>query len=377
MVFPEIKGRFAFGCMRLPMKGEDVDIEQFKQMVDIYLDAGFNYFDTAHGYLSGKSETALAEALVARYSRDKYLFTNKLSNPFFNSQEDIIPLFNKQLEWCGGLDYFDFYLMHCQESSNYDKYKQCRAYETAFELKKQGKIRHVGISFHDKVELLEKILNDYPQIEFVQIQFNYLDCGSDDVQSDQLYDLCTKYEKPVFVMEPVKGGKLAIPPAKVKKLYDELNREKGNNYSYASYALRFALGFDNNRLILSGVSDIAQTKENCELMNNYVPLDSDENNAIKEAKPEFEKLKSIDCTGCSYCISEGGCPQKINIPMIFSCYNDKKIFKDWNAKEFYNSVIVPNSGDISSCLKCGKCAKACPQHLDIPFLLEQFTKELL
>ena len=169
-----IKKNFGFGFMRLPMNGEEVDIEQTKQMVDAFLEAGFNYFDTAHGYLSGKSELALRETLTSRYPRDRYILTNKLSGNFFEKEEDIRVCFEDQLRCCG-VDYFDFYLMHAQNRRNYEKYQACRAYETAFALKAEGKVRHVGISFHDSADILDKILTDHPQIEVVQLQFNYLD----------------------------------------------------------------------------------------------------------------------------------------------------------------------------------------------------------
>lgn len=323
--FPEIKGRFAFGCMRLPMNDKEVDIDQFCQMVDTFLDNGFNYFDTAHGYLGGKSELALRDGLVKRHDRDKYLIANKLSDAYFKTQEDIIPFFNKQLELCGGLDYFDFYLMHDQESRNYKQYQECRAYETALELKKQGKIKHLGFSFHDKTDLLEQILNDHPEVEFVQIQFNYLDYDSDNIQSGKLYEICKKYNKPVFVMEPVKGGKLAMLPQNIKEIFDALGN---NNASYASYAVRYALDFPKNALVLSGVSSIDQMKDNCSSMKEPLPLTDSEKHAINSAVKKFADLKSIDCTGCTYCITHNKCPQNINIPMLFSCFNDKNIFKD-------------------------------------------------
>ena len=241
--FPEIKKVFGFGCMRLPMNGEEVDIEQFKEMTDLFIDNGFNYFDTAHGYLNGKSETAIKEALSMRHSRDEFILTDKLTEPFFNSQEDIRPFFMKQLDWCG-VDYFDFYLMHAQGAGNYPKFKKCKAYETAFELKKEGLIKHVGISFHDKPEVLDQILTDYPEIEIVQIQFNYLDYNDPSVESRNVYDVARAHNKPLLVMEPVKGGNLVNLPPEADKILKDLNG--GSN---ASYAIRFAAGFDGMRMV--------------------------------------------------------------------------------------------------------------------------------
>lgn len=192
--FNEIHGNFGFGCMRLPMLGEEVDIEQTKQMVDKFIAEGFNYFDTAHGYIGGKSELALKECLTSRYPRESYLLTNKLTAPYFEKEEDIRPFFMSQLEACG-VDHFDFYLMHAQSSRNFPHFKECRAYETAFALKEEGYIRHVGLSFHDTPETLDMILNEYPQVEAVQLQFNYADYEDRSVQSKACYDVCVKHGK--------------------------------------------------------------------------------------------------------------------------------------------------------------------------------------
>lgn len=217
--FPEVKKYFGFGCMRLPMKDGNVDLPQFEDMVDLFLENEFNYFDTAHGYLDGKSELAIRDGLTSRYPRDRYILTDKLTEPYFQKQEDIRPFFEKQLEWCG-VDYFDFYLMHAQGSTNYEKFQRCHAYETAFELKKEGKIKHVGISFHDKATVLDRILTDHPEIEIVQIQFNYLDYEDASVESRKVYEVARKHQKPLLVMEPVKGGTLANLPDGAQKVYD-------------------------------------------------------------------------------------------------------------------------------------------------------------
>ena len=215
----KIRKNFGFGCMRLPMIGEDVDMEQTKQMEDCFLEKGFNYFDTAHGYLQGKSELALKECLTSRYPREDYVLTDKLSGADFKMEEDSRPFFERQLAACG-VDYFDFYLMHSQSTTNYPHYRDCRAYETAFALKAEGKVRHVCISFHDRAAVLEQILTDYPAIEVVQIQFNYLDYDDVAVQSRKCYEVCRKPGKPVIVMEPVKGGNLVKLPDDARAVLD-------------------------------------------------------------------------------------------------------------------------------------------------------------
>ena len=209
--FKDIKKNFGFGMMRLPMKDNQVDIEQTNAMVDYFLDNGFNYFDTAHGYLQGLSEKAVKTCLSSRHDRSEYILTDKLTSSFFQSQQDIRPFFQSQLD-ATGVEYFDFYLMHAQNAHEFEKFKKCKAYETAFALKKEGKVRHVDISFHDRAEVLDQILTEYPEIEIVQIQFNYLDYNDLSVQSKLVYEVCEKHKKPVLVMEPVKGGNLVKLP---------------------------------------------------------------------------------------------------------------------------------------------------------------------
>ena len=282
--FPEINGKFGFGCMRLPMVNGEVDMPQFCEMVDAFLDSGLNYFDTAHGYLSGKSELALREGLTSRYPRDRYILTNKLSTHFFTQEDQIRSLFEEQLRACG-VEYFDFYLMHAQDGEIFEKYKRCRAYEIALELKEEGKIRHFGISFHDRAEVLDRILTEYPQIEAVQIQFNYLDYEDPSVESRKAYETAEKHGKPVIVMEPVKGGSLVNLPEEAQRVLDDLHG--GSN---ASYALRFAAGFENMMMVLSGMSTVEQIRENVGFMAEPVSLNEEEQEAM-ESEGDLQLLK--------------------------------------------------------------------------------------
>jgi len=364
--FSEIKGRLGFGCMRLPMTGGQVDAAQFAQMVDEFLAAGFNYFDTAHGYLGGKSEPALKVGLTSRYPRNRYILTTKLTANFFNRQEDIRPLFESQLEICG-VDYFDFYLMHAQGAGNYGKFKACRAYETALELKNEGKIRHFGISFHDTADMLEQILTEYPQVEVVQLQINYADWEDPAVQSRLCYEVCQKHGKPVIVMEPVKGGSLVKLPKKAQAVLDALHG--GSN---ASYALRFAAGLENVMVALSGMSDIAQLRDNIGTMGYFKPLTIEEHKAVEQVSAIIREQNLIPCTACRYCTD--GCPMHIAIPDLFSCMNAKKNFQDWNSDYYYGQVYTKTGGKASECIKCGKCEAVCPQHLSIRELLTDVAK---
>ncbi len=365
-VFPEIKGNFGFGCMRLPMNGDEVDHAEFSKMVDAFIESGFNYFDTAHGYLGGKSETALRECLTSRYPRDRYLLTNKLSTNFFNTTEEIRPLFEEQLKACG-VDYFDFYLLHAQNEKLYEKYTRLRAYETVQELKAEGKVRHVGLSFHDKAAVLERILTDHPEIEAVQIQFNYADYEDPSVESRKVYEVCRKFGKPVIVMEPVKGGSLVNLPDEAKQILDDLH-----GGSPASYAIRFAASFEGMFMTLSGMGNMQMVQENVGFMKNFKPLDDKEMEAIAKVCNIFHAQNLIPCTGCAYCTD--GCPMNIPIPALFSCMNGKKAFSNWNTSYYYN-IHTENGGKASSCIECGLCESICPQQLEIRALLKEVAEE--
>lgn len=365
--FPEVKKMLGFGCMRLPMDGDKIDIEQFKKMVDVFMANGFKYFDTAHIYHDGESEKAIREAVSSRYPRESFILTDKLTTNCFNKQEDIRPLFKQQLK-DSGVDYFDFYLMHSQDAAIYEKFRRCNAYETALEMQKEGKFRHFGISFHDKAEVLEQILKDYPQIEAVQIQFNYLDYGDPAVDSKRVYEVCEKYGKAVIVMEPVKGGNLVNLPEKAQGILDSLNSGMSN----ASYAIRFAASFPNMFMVLSGMSDLAQINDNMSYMKDFKPLDEKEMQAVNDVRKVFSEINLIPCTACHYCTS--GCPMNISIPELFSCYNHKVNFHDWN-QGYYYAQITRDGGKPSECIECGQCEGICPQHLEIIRLLKDVSGE--
>ena len=367
--FPEIHGNFGFGCMRLPMKGGEVDLELFSAMADAFVGAGFNYFDTAHGYVGEKSEPAIREAVAKRYPRDRFVLTDKLSTHHFTKTEQIRPLFERQLAACG-VEYFDFYLMHAQDKNIYAKYQRLHAYETAYEFKKEGKIRHFGISFHDKAEVLDRILTEHPEVEIVQIQFNYVDYEDASVESRKVYEVCEKHGKPVIVMEPVKGGSLVNLPEEA----DQILRGLGGG-SNASYAIRFAASFPNMAMVLSGMSNMEQMTDNISAMREFQPLTEVEMAAVRQVCDIFRNMDLIPCTACRYCVLDNDCPKQILIPDLFSALNAHEAFHNWNTGYYYNNIITGSGhGKASDCIKCGKCEKICPQHLPIRELLQNVAK---
>jgi predicted aldo/keto reductase-like oxidoreductase len=359
----KIKKNFGFGCMRLPMVGEEIDYEEFNKMIDTFLEAGFNYFDTAHGYINGKSETAIRDCLAARHSRESYILTNKLSPGYFNTREEIRPLFQHQLEQCG-VEYFDFYLMHALSNDRFDFYQQVGAFDEALLLKAEGKIRHMGISFHDKAAVLDRILTERPDIEVVQIQFNYMDYEDPIVESRACYEVCRKHNKPVIVMEPVKGGKLAQMSDDALAVYKELGE-----MSPASYAIRFVAGHEGVMMTLSGMGNMDMMNDNLSYMKDFQPLNQKETEAVWKVADILIKQNQIACTGCRYCVD--GCPAGILIPDLFTCVNAKRALRDPNADAAYQAVPGGRSAD---CVDCGQCEEACPQHLPVRQLLKMASR---
>ena len=366
MAFPEVKKNFGFGAMRLKMNGDEVDKAEFSKMIDAFIDAGFNYFDTAHGYIGGKSELAIGECLSARHKREDFLLANKLSEWYIEKAEDIRPYFEAQLKACR-VDYFDFYLCHSVNRKNYEKYKACRAFEIISELKAEGKVRHMAISFHDTADVLDKILSEQPAIEAVQLQINYLDYDDPGVQSRACYDVAVKHGKAVIVMEPVKGGALVNLPERGAKLIESLG-----GGSPASYALRYAASLPEVFMVLSGMASIEMLEENVRTMGDFRPLTEREEATLSEVRAIIREAAQIGCTGCNYCAEV--CPKGIAISKIFGIANEvyaAKITRG-EAKE-----KMPDEGErAEDCIKCGACEQVCPQNIDIREKLEKIAKRI-
>ena len=364
--------KFGFGLMRLPTVGSQytqVDIPAFQGMADAFIKAGGTYFDTAWPYHGGNSERAFKEVVVKRYPRDSFTITDKMPMYAVHTADDLPKIFNEQLERCG-VEYFDYYWLHALGSGNYEKVQKTNAFDFIARMKAEGKIKHIGFSYHDDAALLEQILTDHPEVEYVQIQLNYLDWEDPTVQSGKCYEICKNHGKPVMVMEPIKGGSLADIPEEADKLLKEQRPE----LSTASWAIRFAASLPGVEMVLSGMSDMTQMQDNISFMKDFQPLTETELAAVRKVQEIFRSMNLIPCTSCRYCVA--GCPKQIAIPDLFAVMNTKQIYHDWNADYYYNVVHTGGGkAKASECIKCGKCEKACPQHLHIRSLLADVANE--
>lgn len=355
-------GKLGFGFLRLPHTDDGVDIEMTSKMVDLFLQRGFRYFDTAYTYLNGKSESYLRKALVERYPRDSFLIADKLPCSHLKNGKTAREIFSEQLLRCG-VDYFDVYLLHGLDAEDAEYAEQMGCFDFLRELKETGLARYTGFSFHDTAEVLDGILSRHPEIDVVQIQLNYLDWDNPIIQSGACWEVCRRHGKPILVMEPVKGGTLASIPTAAQNLLE--------GEAPAHRALRFAASCEGVALVLSGMSTVGQVEENTALMSPFVPLTRKEASVLEEAARMIRKAVAIPCTGCAYCVE--GCPAGIPIARYFALFNERE--RDgWqaNTEERYAS-LVQHFPRANSCLSCGRCESSCPQKLPIIQLLKKVS----
>ena len=363
--------KLGFGLMRLPEKDGKIDIEQVCRMVDDYLEARLNYFDTAYVYHGGHSEEAVKEALTKRYPRDRFMVATKLPAWCMKEPDDRDHIFSEQLERTS-LDYFDFYLLHSvEDGSNGDTYERLDCFQWAMQKKAEGKIRHFGFSFHGSPEYLEKTLDAHPEVEFVQIQLNYADWENPVVRSGMLYEILHRRGIPMTIMEPVKGGTLAKLPPELEAKYKAARPDA----SVASWALRFVGSLPGVMTILSGMSAEEQMKDNIGTFTKFEPLTADEKALIEEVRSIMLDVPQIGCTACRYCTD--GCPMHISIPDVFRAVNTLNLYKEeFRPKAFYGGLLSQGHGRAGDCIACGQCEGVCPQHLPIIELLRDASARL-
>lgn len=354
--------KLGFGMMRLPLTQADnptkIDLPQVCQMVDTYLEKGFSYFDTAYMYHNYTSEIIVNEALVKRHPRESFKLATKLPVALLKQKEDVERIFEEQRKKCG-VDYFDYYLLHCLDTGNYQVAQNLDCFAFIVQKKSEGKVKKIGFSYHDNAKLLDEILTAHPEIEFVQLQINYLDWEDPKVQSRKCYEVCVKHEKPVIVMEPVKGGMLASVPEEVASLF----QLQEPDMSVASWAVRYAASLSNVFMVLSGMSNYEQLLDNTEYMQTFIPLNAAEIETVNKAVDIIHSSIAIQCTACRYCVE--GCPMKIAIPEYFSIYNAQLQFGDASRAKGRFSTLADKNGKPSECIACGQCEGHCPQHLPI------------
>ncbi len=367
--------KLGFGLMRLPLTdandSKSIDVERVKTMADEFIKQGFIYFDTAAPYHGMQSEVAFRQAVVERYPREAYTVTDKFSMWMINEEMDMETFFQGQLDRLG-VEYMDIYLLHAMNRDRFEKAKEMGVFEFVNRKKAEGKIKHIGFSFHDKADALEKILTEWPEAEYVQLQLNYLDWEDENVQSRKCYEVAVAHNKQVLVMEPIKGGALAVVSPKVEAMFKAYHPDM----SAASWAVRFVASLPNVVMVLSGMSNEEQMADNLSYMKEFEPLNADEMELVTKAAEIIRNDIAIVCTACRYCVDD--CPMQIPIPDYFRIYNRLKQLQGTQEGDRRRDYAhqAENHGKASECIECGMCENHCPQNIEIRKMLKMVAGAL-
>lgn len=365
--------RLGFGFMRLPLLDREnqksIDYTSLNTLVDVFLEKGFTYFDTALVYHQGESETAIRKALVERYPRDTFTLATKMPPRVLTCKQDQERIFNEQLQRCG-VEFFDYYLVHNIGVSSYRQALEFGTFDFVQKKKHEGYIKHVGMSFHDTPELLDKVLTAHPDLDFVQLQINYIDWDNPGIQSRRCHEVALKHEKPIIVMEPCKGGNLAQVPEEAEQLMKECTP----GASIPSWSMRFAASQKGVIMVLSGMNSLEQLRDNMASLDPFKPLNGEERQTLEQVIAIINKNTAIPCTICRYCTEV--CPRDIPIPDYFALYNSAKraITDNLSSQFMYYLNLAETHGKASDCIYCRRCQRTCPQHLQIPELLQEVAK---
>ena len=367
--------KLGMGLMRLPLMDENdqtsIDYEEVNKMVDAYMDAGFDYFDTAFVYHEGVGEAAFRKCVVERYPRESFKIATKLPLFVITEESQLEPIFAQQLENCG-VDYFDYYMLHNVSGFTENAWKNVDLYSFIQKKKEEGYIKHIGISTHGNAEFLEEILFDHPELEFVLLQINYLDWEDEGIESRKCLEVARKYNKQVMIMEPYKGGFLADVPEEAEKIMKEYNPDR----SVVSWAMRFVANIEDVEVVLTGASNLEQLESNIREFNDADPLNDEEMEIISQVSEIINSNITVDCTKCRYCVDT--CPEDIDIAKIFDLYNKHKLLETDEWTQFGNAYLnyskLDGVGIASDCIECENCIEECPQQINIPEVLKDVAK---
>ncbi len=362
------KSKFGFGCMRLPQTDANdptkIDQELFNQMVDIYMEKGFNYFDTSYAYHNGASEVAIRKAVVERYPLESFKICDKMPTWALTCEDDNDKFVNEMLERLG-IDYFDVFFIHNINGPWLKKAKKANTFEYVKKMKENGIAKQIGFSFHESSQLLKEVLDEYGEIfDIVQLELNYLDWEDPSIESHKCYDLCVEHGLDVYVMEPLKGGVIVNQSEEIKNDFKKFNPDK----SIASFALRFCASLEHVKIVLSGMNKMDDLLDNCDTFENFEVLTNEENEFLEKMAKKLAENVAVPCSECGYCVD--ACPEMIPIPEYFHLYNSSKNQPEFDVYRLYYDKLCDEKVPADECTYCGTCIDHCTQKIDIPEELE-------